>query len=163
MHCSLQVLQTPLVPNMDERRLRTELPNWCRIKRRNKQGHANVCASVLSWIWSALTILRLFFWFSLSAFTSVCVHLSFTLIMGRITAVCVQTVRKHIHSCQVLSGWWNLSICRLFALCIMCVSLHNGISDVSCPSLQSFSSYSFSSDHQGATESILGSVCLQNQ
>lgn len=43
MHCSLQVLQTPLVLNIDERRLKTELPNWCRIKKRNKQWHANVC------------------------------------------------------------------------------------------------------------------------
>lgn len=121
MYCSLQVLQTPLVPNMDERRLRTELPNWCRIKRRNKQWHANVCVRVLSWIWSVSTILCLFFWFFLSAFTSVCVHLSFTLIIGRITAVCVQTVHKHIHSRQALSGWWNLFMCRLFA----CVAVHH--------------------------------------
>lgn len=163
MYCSLQVLQTPLVPNMDERRLRTELPNWCQIERRNKQWHANVCVLVLPWIWSVLTILCLFFWFFLSVFTSVCVHLSFTLIIGRITAVCVQTVHKHIHSCQVLSGWWNLFICRLFA----CVVVHHvcftpqwhftcQLSD------HCFSSYTFSSDHQGATESISGSVCLYN-
>lgn len=53
-----------------------------------------VCAQ----IWPVQAILCLLFWFSLSVFTSVCVHLSFTLIMGRIAAVCVQTAHRHILS-----------------------------------------------------------------
>jgi len=109
MHDSLQVSQTPSVPNTDERRWKTEPPNWCRIRSRNKQGHANVCAPYCACS-------------SGSPYLSshLCVHLSFTLIMGRITAVCVQTVRKHIHSCQ-----GNLFI--LYVVCshrASCVSLH---------------------------------------
>lgn len=113
------------------------------------------CVCVCVWILSVLAILCLFFWFSLSVFTSVCVHLSFTLIMGKITAACVQTEHKHVHSCQMLSGCWNRFIC-----CSSCASLP--ISHVRCPSLRRFHFATYNSDHQGATQSILGSVCLQN-
>ncbi len=152
-HCSLQVLQTPLVPNTDERRLKTELPNWCRIKKRNKQWHANVCACLdlvcLGHIAPALLVFP------------ICVHICVCSFIFHFnygednSSVCANSTQTNTLPPSVF--WMVEFLYMRLLLCIMCV-LH-----VSSPSLHCFFLLYFSSDHQGATESILGSVCLQNK
>lgn len=123
MHCSLQVLQTPLVPNMDERRLRTERPNWCRIKRRNKQGHANVCARASSWIWSASTILCLFFWFP-----PICVHICVCSFIFHFnygednSSVCANSTQTHTLLPSAQDGEISLYVCSHCASCVFHMS-----------------------------------------
>lgn len=136
MYCSLQVLQTPLVPNMDERRLRTELPNWCRIKRRNKHWHANVYACSLLDLVCFNHIVPVLLVFPICVHICVCSFIFHFNYREDNSSVCANSAQTHTLPPSAFRMVKSLYMSSVRMCCYAsCVSLHNGISHVSCPTI----------------------------